>query len=59
MSQTKIYMQRMQSNLKIWKLIHQNAKLMNTTSNPKHKNRDRKNTIKHDEQFLLMKIQHQ
>ena len=51
MSQTKIYIQRMQSSSKISKLTHQNAKLMNTTSNPANKNRDRKNTIELDEQF--------
>ena len=49
MSQTKIYI--MQSSSKISKLTHQNAKLMNTTSNPKNKNKDRENTIKLDEQF--------
>jgi len=49
MSQIKIYI--MQSSSKISKLTHQNAKLMNTTSNPANKNRDRKNTIELDEQF--------
>ena len=53
MSQTKIYMERMQSSSKISKLTHQNAKLMSTTSNPENKNRDRKNTFKLDEQFSL------
>ena len=52
-------MEPMQSRLKISKLTHQNAKLTNTTSNPENKNRDRKNVVKLDEQYRLMKIQHQ